>query len=118
MPGWGASDPCPIDKLDHVAALMEFMDTLGLPRAAMIGNSMGGCTVLRTAVEHPDRISHLITMGAPANRLPRLFSAGDGPSEGIKILIEGYRNPSLETMRRLLEIMCFDKTSIRCSSPR
>jgi 2-hydroxy-6-oxonona-2,4-dienedioate hydrolase len=110
MPGWGASDPCPIDKLDHVAALMEFMDTLGLPRAAMIGNSMGGCSVLRTAVEHPDRISHLITMGAPANRLPRLFSAGDGPSEGIKILIEGYRNPSLETMRRLLEIMCFDKS--------
>ena len=109
MPGWGASDPCPVDKLDHVAALMEFMDALGIEKAAMIGNSMGGTTVLRTAVEHPDRISHLITMGAPANRMPRLFGAGDGPTEGIKILIEGYRNPTPETIRRLVQIMCFDK---------
>lgn len=109
MPGWGASDACPVDKLDHVAALIEFMDTLGIEKAAMIGNSMGGCTVLRTAVEHPARISHLITMGAPANRQPRLFGAGDGPSEGIKILIEGYRDPTPATMRKLVEIMCFDK---------
>lgn len=110
MPGWGASDPCPVDKLDHVAALIEFMDALGIGRAAMIGNSMGGCTVLRTAVEHPSRISHLVTMGAPANRMPRLFSAADAPSEGLKILFEGYRNPTPETLRRLVEIMCFDKS--------
>lgn len=109
MPGWGASDPCPVDRLDHVAALIEFMDTLGIEKAAMIGNSMGGATVLRTAVEHPARISHLITMGAPANRLPRLFGAGDGPTEGIKILIEGYRDPTPATIRRLVQIMCFDK---------
>jgi len=109
MPGWGNSDPCPVDRLDHVAALIEFMDALGIEKAAMIGNSMGGATVLRTAVEHPARISHLITMGAPANRMPRLFGAGDGPTEGIKILIEGYRNPTPETIRRLVQIMCFDK---------
>lgn len=109
MPGWGASDACPVDRLDHVAALIEFMDALGIEKAAMIGNSMGGTTVLRTAVEHPTRISHLITMGAPANRLPRLFGAGDGPTEGLKILIEGYRSPTPATIRQLVQIMCFDK---------
>lgn len=109
MPGWGASDPCPVEKLDHVSALIEFMDTLGIPRAALIGNSMGGATSLRCAVEYPERVSHLITMGAPANRMPRLFGPNDGPTEGIKILVEGYRDPTPETMRRLVQIMCFDK---------
>jgi 2-hydroxy-6-oxonona-2,4-dienedioate hydrolase len=37
-----------------------------------------------------------------------LFGAGDGPTEGLKILVEGYRDPSPETMRRLVDIMTFD----------
>ena len=110
MPGWGASDPCTVDKLDHADATVQFMDALGIEKAAFIGNSMGGCTSLRMVTEHPERVTHLITMGAPANRGPRLFSAGDGPTEGLKILIEGYRNPTPDTMRRLVEIMCFDKS--------
>ena len=64
------------------------MDALGIERAAVVGNSMGGATAIRLAAEHPARVSHLITMGAPVNRGPRLFGPGDGPSEGLKILIE------------------------------
>ena len=82
MPGWGASEPCPVERLDHVAATLQFMDTLGIEKAAVIGNSMGGVNAIRLAAEHPDRVSHLITMGAVANRSPRLFGAGDGPTEG------------------------------------
>ncbi|MGE0485308.1 MAG: alpha/beta fold hydrolase [Gammaproteobacteria bacterium] len=109
MPGWGASDVCPVDRLEHVDAAIQFMDALGLERAAVVGNSMGGITAVRLAAEHPGRISHLITMGAALNRAPRLFGAGDGPSEGIKILVEAYRTPTTENMMRLVEIMCFDK---------
>jgi len=109
MPGWGASDPCPVDRLEHVDATLQFMDALGIDKAAVIGNSMGGVTTVRLAAEHPERISHLITMGAAFNRAPRLFGAGDGPTEGLKILIEAYRTPTTETMMRLVEIMCFDK---------
>jgi 2-hydroxy-6-oxonona-2,4-dienedioate hydrolase len=108
MPGWGASDPCPVERLDHVDTALQFMDALGLDKAAFIGNSMGGITAVRLAAEHPDRVSHLITMGAALNRGPRLFGAGDGPSEGLKILFEAYRTPTTETMMRLVEIMCFD----------
>lgn len=110
MPGWGASDPCTIDQLDHVIALEQFMDTLGIEKAALVGNSMGGVNAIRFAVEHPDRVSHLITMGPAASRSPRIFSPGDGPTEGLKILFEGYKNPTPETMRRLVEVMCFDKS--------
>ena len=109
MPGWGASDPCPIERMNHVDATVQFMDALGIDRAAVIGNSMGGVNAVRLAVVHPQRVSHLITMGAVASRGPKLFGAGDGPSEGLKHLVEAYRTPSADSMRRLVEIMCFDK---------
>ena len=109
MPGWGESDPVTIDTIDHVAAALQFMDALGIIKAAFVGNSMGGQTSLRLAAQHPDRVSHLITMGPPVNLAPRLYSPGDGPSEGLKALITAYQDPSQENMRRLTEIMVFDK---------
>ena len=98
-----------MDRLDHVDAAIQFLDALGIERAAFVGNSMGGQTSLRLATEHPGRISHLVTMGPPVGRMPSLFGAGDGPSEGLKVLIEAYRDASRENMRRLVEIMCYDK---------
>ncbi|TDD36000.1 alpha/beta fold hydrolase [Actinomadura sp. KC06] len=109
MPGWGGSDAATVDRLDHVEAAIQFLDALGIDRAAFVGNSMGGQTSIRLATEHPHRITHLVTMGPPVGRLPSLFAAGDGPSEGLKVLIEAYRDPSPGNMRRLVEIMCFDK---------
>ena len=38
-----------------------------------------------------------------------MFGAGDGPSEGLKVLIKAYHDPSPENMQQLVEIMCFDK---------
>lgn len=109
MPGWGESDAATADRLDHVDAAIQFLDALGIAKAAFVGNSMGGQTSLRLATEHPDRITHLVTMGPPVGRIPSLFAPGDGPSEGLKVLIEAYRDASPENMRRLVEIMCFDK---------
>ncbi|MFD0901811.1 alpha/beta fold hydrolase [Actinomadura sediminis] len=109
MPGWGGSDAATVDRLDHVDAAVQFLDALGIEKAAFVGNSMGGQTALRLATEHPDRITHLVTMGPPLGRKPGLFAPGDGPSEGLKVLIEAYRDPGPENMRALVEIMCFDK---------
>ena len=41
----------------------------------------------------------------------RLFSPGDGPSEGLKILHKGYLEPSVEVMSALVDIMTFDSGS-------
>ena len=109
MPGWGESDAATVDQLDHVDAVIQFMDAVGIEKAAFIGNSMGGQTSLRLATEYPDRISHLITMGPPVGKFPTLFGAGDGPSEGLKVLIKAYQDASPENMQRLVKIMCFDK---------
>ncbi len=40
------------------------MDYLGLQRAALMGHSMGGRTVLLFAMDHPDRVERLILNGA------------------------------------------------------
>lgn len=109
MPGWGLSDACTVERLDHVEAAIQFMDALGIEKAAFVGNSMGGQTALRLATEHPERITHLVTMGPPVGKMPNLFSAGDGLTEGLKILIQAYRDASPENMRALVEIMTYDK---------
>ncbi len=107
MPGWGLSDAVTFDERDHAGAALDLLDTLGIEKAAFVGNSMGGMTALRFAALHPDRISHLVTMG-PGAPGPRLFGAGDGPTEGLKVLQEAYRDPSPASMKRLVEIMTFD----------
>ncbi len=107
MPGWGDSDPVMPQDRNHVQTALEFMDELGIDKAAFVGNSMGGATTIRLAVEQADRQSHLITMGAGASGV-KLFGAGDGPTEGIKVLLAGYREPGIETMRELVDVMSFD----------
>ncbi|WP_432559902.1 alpha/beta fold hydrolase [Granulicoccus sp. GXG6511] len=108
MPGWGASDPVSFDDRNHVKAAVDFMDALGIEKAAFMGNSMGGATVLRFAMAHPDRISHIITMGSGAGASANPIFQPAGPSEGIKVLQGAYRDPSVEGMRKLVDIMTFD----------
>ncbi|MCD5422695.1 alpha/beta fold hydrolase [Rhodococcus pyridinivorans] len=109
MPGWGKSDT-ENDEFGytHTESLIRFMDELNIEKAALVGNSMGGMTSLITAVKHSDRVSHLITMGAPAPGV-NYFGPSDGPSEGLKILFHAYREPTAENMKRLVQIMCFDE---------
>jgi 2-hydroxy-6-oxonona-2,4-dienedioate hydrolase len=106
MPGWGRSDSPPPDERDHVEALVMLLDELGIGSAAVVGNSMGGMTAIRFAVEQPNRISHLIGMGSPGPG-PRLFTPG-GTSEGMKVLLGCYKNPTPENFKNLVSVMAFD----------
>ena len=115
MPGWGDSDAVDYATLDHVEAAIELLDALGIDKAAFVGNSMGGHNSTRLAAERPDRVSHLITMGPPIQLSPFLFGAGGGPSEGLKIMYQAYADASPEGMKRLVEIMVYDKA--RFASP-
>ncbi len=53
-----------------VAFVASTMDALGLKRAAVVGNSMGGYFGLVFALAHPERVSRLITVGEPAGSSP------------------------------------------------
>jgi pimeloyl-ACP methyl ester carboxylesterase len=45
--------------------LVALLDELGLPHAALAGNSMGGVISLLTALEHPARVEKLVLIGTP-----------------------------------------------------
>lgn len=56
-----------VDLRAHgVAWLGSTLDALGLPRAALIGNSMGGFFSLAFALAHPQRVSRLVLIGESA----------------------------------------------------
>ncbi|MFJ9391720.1 alpha/beta fold hydrolase [Nocardioides sp. NPDC101246] len=111
MPGWGDSSAAITKEMDHDVDLVEILDALGIEKAALVGNSMGAHTAVRFATLHPERITHLVTMGASLGKsFPKsLFGPADGPSEGLKVLVKAYRDPSPENMKALVEIMTFDK---------
>lgn len=108
MPGWGESDPVTKEERDHAKAAVQLLDALGIGKAAFVGNSMGGITTLRLATEYPERVSHVITMGPGSGPQPKLFSPGGGPSEGMKVLLAAYRDPSPASMKQLTQVMTFD----------
>nr|WP_257910914.1 alpha/beta hydrolase [Janibacter limosus] len=109
MPGWGESDPVTRQERDHSTALLDLMDALEIDKATIIGNSMGGGTTLRFGYEHPERVHRLITMGSSSGG-PTLMGPA-GLTEGLKVLQKGYRQPSFETMKELVQVMTFDSAN-------
>lgn len=66
-PGVGMSGPWrgdSFDSLAHTAA--GLLEALGIPRADVLGWSMGGFVAQRLAVDHPAVVSHLILAGTNA----------------------------------------------------
>ena len=67
LPGFGLTGPAPDGDYrmtryaDFIAALL---DQLGVRRAVLAGNSLGGGVAWRTAVQHPDRVSRLVLVDA------------------------------------------------------
>ncbi|MCL2471235.1 MAG: alpha/beta fold hydrolase [Propionibacteriaceae bacterium] len=108
MPGWGDSSEADFATLDSTEVASQLLDALGIEKAAFVGNSMGGHTSIRMAAERPERVSHLITMGAPIKLGTILFGAGGGPTEGLKVMYEAYSDPSPAGMKRLVEVMVYD----------
>ncbi|WP_218159706.1 alpha/beta fold hydrolase [Lentzea albida] len=107
MPGWGDScEQSVTTGRDQGRAALQLMDALGIDRAAIIGNSMGGGIGTILATEHRDRVSHLVMMGAGIWG-PSVMSS-NGLSEGIRIIFDTYEDPSVENFEKLVRVMCYD----------
>ena len=93
QPGFGGSDKPPVVgnyfrfSMGYVVALL---DELGIERVHLLGNSLGGGTATRLAIEHPDRVGRLVLMG-PGGLSLNLFHAD--PTEGVKRLTEFNLEP-------------------------
>lgn len=109
MPGWGESTPQSLETgRDQPEAIRQLMETLGIERATFVGNSMGGMISLRVTALYPEKITHLITMGSGA---PGVNVMAPGAiSEGMRILVDAYADPSPQNFKRLVQIMCYDSS--------
>ena len=108
-PGCGLSPRLPTGMAD-IGRLAEFadalivdvLDALDLPHAAVVGTSFGGYFVLRAAAAHPDRIARLVSLGwslgAPAETAPLYMRIATHPSLGRLAV----RIPPNERMARSL----------------
>ncbi|MEU0399688.1 4,5:9,10-diseco-3-hydroxy-5,9,17-trioxoandrosta-1(10),2-diene-4-oate hydrolase [Streptomyces sp. NPDC006197] len=114
QPCFGRSDKPELDKdyfsysADAVAALM---DELGVRRAHFIGNSLGGGTAVRMALNHPDKVGKLLLMG-PGGVSVNLFAPD--PTEGIKRLFEfnASPEPTKDQLRAFLGVMAYDQSIV------
>lgn len=111
-PGWGKSDPvvCDRSRSDlNARALKGLLDVLDLDRVHILGNSMGGHSTVAFALQHPERVGKLVLMGGgtggPSAFVPQ-------PTEGIKLIGALYRDPTLENLKKMMNVFVFDASSI------
>ncbi|SDR99503.1 alpha/beta fold hydrolase [Pseudomonas oryzae] len=112
-PGFGKSDPILTAEPRFVVNARYtkgLMDALDIDRAHLIGNSMGGGSALAFAVEFPERLSRLILMGAGGVGKTSLFTPL--PMEGIKLLFQVYREPTLDNLKKMLNVFVYDSSAL------
>ena len=109
LAGFGLSDPFDYSHRslrEHaVAQLTSLLDALGLERVPIVGTSLGGMWAFCLALDAPDRISALASLGVPAVALPGMhgdpfFTALSTP--GLRQLVARIPSPNVAMTRRSL----------------
>jgi 4,5:9,10-diseco-3-hydroxy-5,9,17-trioxoandrosta-1(10),2-diene-4-oate hydrolase len=104
LPGYGGSDKPEITSQFFTfaaAALARLLDEHGIERAHFVGNSLGGGTAVRFALDHPDRAGRLVLM-SPGGLNLSVFSPD--PTEGVK-RIYGFTAPPGPSREKLAEFL-------------
>ncbi|NIH88129.1 4,5:9,10-diseco-3-hydroxy-5,9,17-trioxoandrosta-1(10),2-diene-4-oate hydrolase [Amycolatopsis granulosa] len=114
QPGFGRSDkPArhPQYFTHSSAAVVGLLDALGIGTAHLVGNSLGGGTAVRLALDHPERAGRLVLMG-PGGLSTNLFAPD--PTEGVRALsrFAAPPGPSKEKLAAFLRLMVFDPSLI------
>lgn len=111
-PGWGKSDTIVNtgSRSDlNARALKGLMDTIGLEKAHIVGNSMGAHSTVAFALANPTRVGKLILMGGgtggPSQFVPM-------PTEGIKLIGQLYRNPTIDNLKKMMNVFVYDASHL------
>lgn len=105
QPGFGGSDRPDVvgNYYSHAAGyVVRLLDELGVDRVHLLGNSLGGGTAMRLALDHPDRVGRLVLMG-PGGLSLNLFHAD--PTEGVQRLMDFGAHPTREALRAFISTM-------------
>ncbi|MBS0416482.1 MAG: alpha/beta fold hydrolase [Proteobacteria bacterium] len=85
-----------------VAHYVGILDTLGIERASIVGNSFGGALALATALSNPHRVDKLVLLGTPVGE----FEMTPGLKAGW------HYEPGLEAMEAVLKLFPYDPSCI------
>ncbi|MNI18325.1 2-hydroxy-6-oxononadienedioate/2-hydroxy-6-oxononatrienedioate hydrolase [compost metagenome] len=111
-PGWSKSDSivCTGSRSDLNARVLEgLLDVLGLERVHILGNSMGGHSAVAFALANPQRVGKLVLMGGGTGGASSFVPM---PTEGIKLLQGLYREPTVENLKKMMNVFVFDTSDL------
>jgi pimeloyl-ACP methyl ester carboxylesterase len=107
--GFGKSDK-PITNY-RVAMLVEFLDVfckkLGIQKATLVGNSLGGWTAAAFALAHPEKVDKLVLVCAAGYTGKRW-----GGPEMSKELLAGLNASTTEDLKRLFGLIFYNKAML------
>ena len=109
QPGFGDSAKPPVEGnyfTFSARALASLLDQLDIEKVHLVGNSLGGGTAIRFALDYPERAAKLVLMG-PGGLSLNVFAPD--PTEGVKRLAEfaAPPGPSREKMAAFLRTLVF-----------
>jgi 2-hydroxy-6-oxonona-2,4-dienedioate hydrolase len=108
LPGYGGSAPVPGNPMvTGTEAVIRFMDALGIDKAHILGNSLGGMVGSYVAAQHPGRVNSYVTIGGVGFGIFSSF-----PPEGINLLVDFAEDPTRERLIQWLRSMVFDQSMI------
>jgi 2-hydroxy-6-oxonona-2,4-dienedioate hydrolase len=111
-PGWSKSDPVVStgSRSDlNARALIGLLDAIGIDKVHIVGNSMGGHSAVAFALAHPKRVDKLILMGGGTGGLSPFVPM---PTEGIKLIGALYRDPTIENLKRMMNVFVYDTSNL------
>ncbi|WP_058910116.1 2-hydroxy-6-oxonona-2,4-dienedioate hydrolase [Entomohabitans teleogrylli] len=111
-PGWGKSDSIVNtgSRSDlNARILKEVVDALDLQKVHLLGNSMGGHSAVAFTLNWPERVGKLVLMGGGTGGMSMFTPM---PTEGIKLLQGLYREPTIENLKKMMNIFVYDPSDL------
>ena len=112
QPGYGKSDAVAVKgesrSTMYARTVRDFMDALKIEKATIVDMSFGAQTGQVFALENPTRVSKLVLHASGMGVIP-MFAVQ--PMEGITIMAETFKNPTLQSMRRMMNSFLFNGPS-------
>ena len=111
-PGWSKSDTIvSTGSRSHLNAriLKGLCDALGLEKIHILGNSMGGHSAVAFALDNPARVGRLVLRGGGTGGAS-VFAPM--PTEGIKLLNGLYKVPTIENLKKMMNIFVYDPSDL------
>ena len=88
----------------RVDQVLELMDHLGVEKAGLVGNSMGGYVAMNLVMAAPERFTRVVLMGSAGGEMTT--------TPEVSRMIGFYRNPTMETLRNLTRWYVYDDRAL------